>query len=137
MDSYFRNMVLVDGYAGVYQPTPGKLVEVSNTDESATIYSDATDAYNWKKMEKNFYMWHGMLGQNDAFTDWQRKGGMRMNRDWELPFQKHMRKFYDGFGHLDWGPWHGETRGPEMYERWNNMDYVFRTMHMARGERPY
>lgn len=137
MDAYFRNMVLVDGYAGVYQPTPGKLLEVADSPEAVTIVSDATEAYQWKKMEKNFYMWHGMLGQNDAFTDWLRDGGMRMNRDWELPFQSHMREFYDGFAHLDWGPWHGETRGPEYYERWNNMEYVYRTLHMARGEHPY
>ena len=134
MDSYFRNMVLVDGYAGVYQPTPGKLLEVANTDAAATIVSDATEAYRWKKQEKNFYHWHDMLETATPFTDWLRNRGWRMNRDWELPFQPHMRAFYDGFAHLDWGPWHGETRGPEYYERWNDMEYVFRTLHMARGD---
>ena len=137
MDAYFRNMVLVDGYAGVYQPTPGKLLEVANTDDAATIVSDATEAYRWKKMEKNFYLWHGMLKQAPLFTDWLRDRGWRMNRDWELPFQPHMKEFYNGFAHLDWGPWHGETRGPEYYERWNDMEYVYRTLHLARGEHPY
>lgn len=137
MDAYFRNMVLVDGYAGVYQPTPGKLLKVANTDAAATIVSDATEAYRWKKQEKNFYHWHDMLKTAPCFTDWLRNRGWRMNRDWELPFQPHMRVFYDGFAHLDWGPWHGETRGPEYYERWNDMEYVFRTLHLARGKHPY
>jgi len=137
MDAYFRNMVLVDGYAGVYQPTPGKLLEVADTDVAATIVSDATEAYRWKKMEKNFYLWHDMLGEAPLFTDWLRDLARRKNRDWELPFQPHMKEFYNGFAHLDWGPWHGETRGPEYYERWNDMEHVFRTLHLARGKRPY
>jgi len=137
MDSYFRNMVLVDGYAGVYQPTPGKLLAVYDTPAAATFVSDATDAYSWKKQEKNFYLWHHMLDENPVHTDWLRHIGFRINRNWELPFQPHMRAFYDGFAHLDWGPWHGETRGPEYYERWQTMDHVFRTFHLARGKRPY
>ncbi len=28
MDCYFRNMVLIDGYAGVYSPVCGKLMKV-------------------------------------------------------------------------------------------------------------
>ncbi len=137
MDSYFRNMVLIDGLAGVYQPTPGKLLSVSDNDAATIIASDATDAYEWKKHEKNFYHWHGMLDQIPAHTAWQKNRGFRINRDWELPFQPHMKKFYDGFAHLDWGPWHGETRGPEYYERWNDVDHVFRTMALTRGEHPY
>jgi len=137
MDCYFRNMVLIDGMAGVYQPVAGKLMSVVDKPAAATFVSDATDGYNWRKREKNFYMWHDMLDQNPVHTNWLKHLGFRMSRDWELPFQKHMREFYDGFAHLDWGPWHGETRGPEYFQRWNRVDHVFRTLHMARGEHPY
>jgi hypothetical protein len=137
MDSYYRNMVLIDGKAGVYQPIAGKFMSLTDSGEACTIVSDATDAYNWRKREKNFYLWHDMLDTAPHHTNWLKFMGFRKNRNWELPFQSQMREFYDGFAHLDWGPWHGETRGPEYFERWNNVDHVFRTMHMARGDKPY
>ena len=137
MNPYFHNMVVINGMAGVYQPVAGRMIGVYDTPAAATFVSDATDGYNWRKQEKNFYLWHPMLKTTPVFTDWLRDTGFRMDRTWELPFHRHMREFYDGFAHLDWGPWHGETRGPEYYQRWNDVDHVFRTLHLARGAKPY
>ncbi|WOO39779.1 LamG-like jellyroll fold domain-containing protein [Rubellicoccus peritrichatus] len=134
MNPYFHNMVLIDGKAGVYQPVAGRMIGAYDSEAAATVVSDATDGYNWKKEEKNFYMWHEMIDSTPVHSDWLRYRGLDMNRDWELPFQTHMREFYDGFAHLDWGPWHGETRGPEYFHRWNDVERVMRTLHLARPD---
>ena len=135
MDCYFRNMVLIDGYAGVYSPVCGKLMSVEDNDHATTFISDQTDQYNWRKIEKNFYSWHNLVKENP--WEAERWPGGKWGRDWEVPFHEHMRRYHEGIAGLDWGNWHGETRGPEMYQRWNRVDHVFRTLHMTKGEHPY
>jgi hypothetical protein len=135
LDSYFRNMVLIDGYAGIYSPVAGKLMLADDNASGSTFISDATDQYNWRKREKNFYSWHPMLKEADMHMN-SFVGG-RWGRDWEVPFQEQMRTYHEGYAGLDWGNWHGETRGPEMFERWNDVDHVFRTMHLSKGKKPY
>ncbi|WOO39773.1 chitobiase/beta-hexosaminidase C-terminal domain-containing protein [Rubellicoccus peritrichatus] len=137
MDSYFRNTVLVDGYAGIYSPVAAELMAVTDTDQGTTFISDNTDQYNWRKHEKMFYLWHPLLEEAGFHMGAFGRHGMNMNRKWELPFQDHMKEYQDGYAGLDWGNWHGETRGPEMYEVWNNIDHAFRTLHLAKGEKPY
>jgi len=137
MDCYFRNMVLIDGLAGVYQPVAGRMVGVHDSPAAATFVSDATDGYRWRKLEKLFELDHPMLDEAPCFTAWEKENPFRLDRFTELPFHPHMREFYDGFGHLDYGPWHGETRGPERYQKWNDVRRVYRTFHLARGTRPY
>ena len=46
-------------------------------------------------------------------------------------------RWNDGFAHTDYGPWSGETRLVEHYREWNPVEQAFRTVHLARGERPY
>ena len=135
MDAYFRNTVLIDGYAGVYHPVCADLMAVEDTEISTTFVSELTDQYNWRKQEKLFYSWHNLYAENP----WEGKRwvGGRWGRGWEVPFHDHMRELHEGYTGLDWGNWHGETRGPEMYERWNDVDHVFRTVHMTKGETPY
>ena len=137
MDCYFRNMVLIDGFAGVYQPVAGRMIGVYDTPAAATFVSDATEGYRWRKREKLFELDHPMIEEAACFTDWEREKPFQLDRYTELPFPAHMRAFYDGFGHLDWGPWHGETRGPERYQKWNDVQGVYRTFHLARGKAPY
>ena len=136
MDCYFRNMVLIDGRAGVYPPPCGKLMQVEDSAASTTFVSDATIQYNWWQGGKNFYDWHGAF--DDAklhMAPW--RGSDRLSRGSELPFPPHMRRYHEGLAGLDWGAWHGESRGPGMYRRWNHVDHVFRTLHMTKGETPY
>ncbi|MCP4644358.1 MAG: hypothetical protein GY851_28200, partial [bacterium] len=137
MDCYFRNMVLIDGRAGVYQPVAGRMVGVYDSPAATTFVSDATDAYNWRKIEKLFELDHAMLGSASIFAEWEKDNPFKLDRNTEMPFHPHMREFYEGFAHLDWGPWHGETRGPERYQWWNTVRRVYRTMHVARGKAPY
>ncbi|RMD73644.1 MAG: hypothetical protein D6820_18230, partial [Lentisphaerae bacterium] len=135
MDCYFRNMVLIDGYAGIYSPVCAKLLNVIDNEYATTFISDNTDQYNWRKQEKLFYSWHNLIKENP----WEAKRfpGGRWGRDWEVPFHPHMRIYHENLAGLDWGNWHGETRGPEMYQRWNDVDHVFRTLHLCKGEHPY
>ncbi|MEM1108101.1 MAG: chitobiase/beta-hexosaminidase C-terminal domain-containing protein [Planctomycetota bacterium] len=134
LDSYFRNAVLIDGKAGIYSPTAAKLMEVSNTPHGVTMVSDNTDQYNWRKWEKNMHLWAGV--NKEALDGYLYTGytSEHMARDWEIPFQPHMREYIEGFASLDWGNWHGETRGTEMYGRWNDIDHAFRTLHLAKGD---
>ncbi len=135
MAPYFRSVVLINGKAGVYPPVPGKLMEVIDGSEATTFVSDLTDQYNWKKKEKNFYSWHGLREEQPWFA--LEYGGLRWGRKWELPFLPQLREYQEGYAGLDWGNWHGETRGPEMFEQWNDVEHVFRTVHMTKGEKPY
>ena len=138
-DCYFRNMVLIDGLSGAYPPVHGRLMDVIDKPEAATFVSDATDQYNWGAAGKNFYLWHSLLHDGGIHT----RSGIWTNsplaagRQWELPFQKNAREHFEGFAGLDWGAWHGETRGPNFFKRWNEVDHAFRTFHFARGDKPY
>ncbi|MEM0966316.1 MAG: LamG-like jellyroll fold domain-containing protein [Verrucomicrobiota bacterium] len=134
LDSYFRNAVLIDGKAGIYSPTAAKLMEVTDTPHGVTMVSDNTDQYNWRKWEKNMHLWAGKI--SEALDGYLYDGYTSefQDRDWEIPFQPHMREYIEGFASLDWGNWHGETRGTEMYGRWNDIDHAFRTLHLAKGD---
>ena len=138
-DCYFRNMVLIDGLSGAYPPVQGRLMDVVDKPETATFVSDGTDQYNWGAAGKNFYLWHGLLNDGGIHTrsDIWKNSPSAVGRQWELPFQKNAREHFEGFTSLDWGAWHGETRGPHYFKRWNEIDHVFRTFHFARGEKPY
>lgn len=137
LDCYFRNMVLIDGYSGIYSPVAADLMEVTDTAHGTTFISDNTDHYNYRKHEKMFYLWHPLIEQAPGFMGEYSRHGLVMDRSWELPFQPHMKEYQENKAGLDWGNWHGETRGPEMYSRWNDVDHVFRTVHLAKGAKPY
>jgi hypothetical protein len=138
-DCYFRNMVIIDGISGAYPPVQGRLMNVIDKPEAATFVSDATDQYNWGALGKNLYLWHGLLNGGGIHTrsDIWTKSPFSLGRNWELPFPKNAREHFEGFASLDWGAWHGETRGPYYFNRFNKIDHVYRTFHFARGEKPY
>lgn len=140
LDTSFRNMVLVDGLAGVYAPISGDWMTASGTEHSATAVCEMTSAYQWRKS------WNGLryLDHPGLTTAPYQMGGRfldaayQLNRFSEFAYLPRIREHYDGFAHLDYGPWHGETRGPEYYIKWNEpMAHVFRTLHFARGDKPY
>ncbi len=137
MDCYFRNMVLIDGYAGVYSPVAGQLMVVADNDLATTFVSDATDQYNWRKLEKSFQLWHPMFEQDLGLMAPYAENAMLLDREVELPFQTPIREYQEGYTGLDWGNWHGETRGPERFQRWNHVDHVYRTLHLVKGKTPY
>ncbi|MCD8167639.1 MAG: chitobiase/beta-hexosaminidase C-terminal domain-containing protein [Bacteroides sp.] len=144
MHSYYRNMVLIDGKGaggcepeGRQGPVPGKLIEVIDSPEATTMSADLTDCYNWMKRDKAFELDHGMYKEAFNHTSWNYENPFIMNRKMELPFHEQMKTFSEGFGHLDYGAWHGENRGTERYQQYNDVEYVFRTMHLARGKQPY
>ncbi len=137
--SYFRNMVLVDGLAGSSPPVSGRLIDAINSQYASTFVSDAADQYNWSLARGNFYLWHGLLkdgGLHVRGDSWT-LAPYETARSWELPFQKASRAFFQGFAHLDWGACLGETRGPNFLVRRNDLVHVFRTLHLARGAKPY
>ena len=140
LDTSFRNMVIVDGLAGVYAPISGDWMTASSTAHSATSVSEMTSAYQWRKSMNGLrYLDHPGLKtapyqMGSRFLD----AAYQLTRLSEFAYLPKIREHYDGFAHLDYGPWHGETRGPEYYIQWNEpMDHVFRTFHFARGTTPY
>ncbi len=140
LDTSFRNMVTVDGLAGVYAPISGDWMTASGTDHSATAVSEMTSAYQWRKSINGIrYLDHPGIEQAPyQMTERFQGAAYQLNRFSEFTYLPRIREHYDGFAHLDWGPWHGETRGPEYYIKWNDpMDHVFRTLHFARGSAPY
>jgi hypothetical protein len=136
MDCFFRNMVLIDGKAGIYPNACGKLMQVEDNDIATTFISDATLQYNWWQGGKNFYEWHGAYDDSPLHMSmW--KDSELLGRLSEPTFTPHMRKLNENYAGLDWGAWHGESRGPAVYHRWNHVDHVFRTLHMTKGDAPY
>jgi hypothetical protein len=139
LDTNFRTMVTVDGLAGVYAPISGDWMTASHTELTATSVSEMTSAYQWRKSKNALrYLDHPGLDQAPYQMKTFANGAYELNRYSEFAFLPKIREHYDGFAHLDYGPWHGETRGPEYYIKWNDpMEHVFRTIHFARGEKPY
>ena len=140
LDTSFRNMVTVDGLAGVYAPVSGDWMTAKGTKDSATSVSEMTTAYQWRKSINGLrYLDHpGLKTAPYQMSGQFLKAAYQLNRFSEFAYLPLIRQHYDGFAHLDYGPWHGETRGPEYYIKWNDpMDHVFRTLHFARGENPY
>lgn len=140
LDTSFRNMVTVDGLAGVYAPISGDWMTANNYPDAANSVSEMTSAYQWRKS------WNGLryLDHPGLKTAPYQMGGRFLGAAWQLnrfsefAYLPKIREHYDGFASLDYGPWHGETRGPEYYIKWNDpMDHVFRTTHLARGKQPY
>ncbi len=137
-DCTFRAMVTVDGLAGVYCPVSGDWMTAHDTPEAATSVAEMTTAYQWRKLSKLLHLDHPALEQAPLKMAHFAEAAYTQDRFTELPHLPKVREHYDGFAHLDYGPWHGETRGPERYGKWNDpMRYVFRTIHFARGKKPY
>lgn len=131
-----QNMILIDGLAAPrWQPVPGRILGVYDSAAGTAAAGDATDGYNWDKQEKMQEAWHPALAVKG--WSWMKGAGKGCGRDWELPFHPIIRRFNEGFAHLEWGNWHGETRGPERYRQWNQVERVLRTVQLARGRYPY
>lgn len=133
-DSSFRSMVTVDGLAGVYSPVSGDWMTAHNTPEAATSVGEMTTSYQWRKLSKLMHLDHPALEQSPLKMGHFSQAAYDQDRFTELPYLPKIKEHYDGFAHLDYGPWHGETRGVERYGKWNDpMRYVFRTINFARG----
>jgi hypothetical protein len=131
-----RNMILIDGEGPPrWQPVPGIVVGQWETAEAGAACFDATDGYNWRKTEKLFDRWHPMLYHERE--SWLIGAGFQITRDFEQPFMPTIKRYQEGFSHANWGNWHGESRGNERFVQWNRVERVMRTMHLARGKRPY
>jgi len=137
-DCTFRAMVTVDGLAGVYCPVSGDWMSAHDTPDAATSVAEMTTAYQWRKLSKVLHLDHPANEQAPLKMLPFMEQAYTQDRFTELPYLPKIREHYDGFAHLDYGPWHGETRGAERYGKWNDpMRYVFRTIHFARGAAPY
>ena len=139
LDASFRNMVTVDGLASIYAPISGDSMDAFGTEDTTTSVAEMTTAYQWRKSWNGLrYLDHpGMTTAPYQMTGFA-NAAYQLNRYSEVAYLPRIREHYDGFAHLDYGPWHGETRGPEYYVKWNDpMDHVYRTLHFARGKKPY
>jgi hypothetical protein len=133
-DTSYRAMATVDGLAGVYCPVSGDWMTAHNTPQAATSVGEMTTAYQWRKGSKLMHLDHPGLKQAPLKLGHFSEAAYSQDRFTELPYLPEIKEHYDGFAHLDYGPWHGETRGPERYIKWNEpMEFVFRTIHFARS----
>lgn len=116
-------------------PIGAQILSVHDTPEATAFVADATDEYNWRKREKTLMLWHPDL---DVSNTWLKDNGWDARRNAEPPFLPAMRWYYEGYGHPDYGNWHGETRGLERYHLEDrSIDKAIRTVHLARGKFPY
>ena len=137
-DASYRAMVTVDGLAGVYSPVSGDWMTAHDTPEAATAVAEMTTSYQWRKLAKLLHLDHPALEQAPLKMARWAEAAYKQDRFTELPYLPKIKEHYDGFAHLDYGPWHGETRVCERYVKWNDpLRHVFRTLHVARGDKPY
>jgi hypothetical protein len=137
-DCTFRAMVTVDGLAGVYTPVSGDWMTAWDTPQAATSVAEMTTAYRWRKLCGIQELDHPALTQMPLKMAPFAEQAYQQDRYSEIAYLPKIREHYDGFAHLDYGPWHGENRGPQRYRKWSDpMRHVFRTIHFARGEKPY
>jgi hypothetical protein len=135
-DSRLHGTPQIDGRGPTrWQPIGANILAVHDTPEATVFVADATDEYNWWKFEKTSMLWHPDI---DISNTWLKNNGWLTRRNQEVPFLPGLRWYYEGFGHPEYGNWHGETRGLEWYYLEDrSIDLAMRTVHLARGRFPY
>lgn len=133
--TWLQNMLTIDGEGLAWPPTPGVWLGVEENDLGITASGDAKVAYSHSKhMQIHALNWESAkLPYFGAFVE----KNYDMTRDLQVAYHPETIKFNDGYAHTDYGPWSTETRLVENYHENNPMKQVYRTIHLAKGKRPY
>lgn len=133
--TFLQNMISVDGKGQQWPPVAGTWLGVKESPEGLTAAGDGKDGYTYTKVMQvhplNFPS--SKIPYYAPFAE----GNFDLTRDKQVAFNPRTVKFYDGYGHTDYGPWSGETRLIEEYKYFNPMEQLYRTVHLARGNHPY
>jgi len=130
-----QNMLTVDGRGLTWPPVPGVWLGVNEGPHGLSAAGDARLAYSYGKVMQvhSLASPSGKLPYYAPFTE----RNFDLTRDLQVAFHPGTVAFNDGYAHTDYGPWSGETRLVEHYRVNNPMQQAYRTVHLARGERPY
>ena len=130
-----QNMLTVDGRGLSWPPAPGVWLGVNEGPHGLSAAGDARMAYSFGKVMQVHPLSFpsGKLPYYAPFTE----RNFDLSRDLQVAFHPGTVAFNDGYAHTDYGPWSGETRLVENYTTNNPMAQAYRTVHLARGARPY
>lgn len=133
--TFLQNMLTVDGKGQRWPPAPGNWLGVKQSDHGLLAAGDGRIGYSFSKIMQvhPFSFPSTKTGYLAPFAE----GNVDMSRDIQVAFQPSTIKYYDGYGHTDYGPWSGETRLIEGYKPFNPMQQAFRTVQVAMGKYPY
>lgn len=133
--TFLQNMLSIDGRGQQWPPVPGTWLGVNETEDGLTASGDGKDGYTYTKVMQvhplNFPS--AKIPYYAPFAE----GNFDLTRDKQVAFNPRTIKFYDGYGHTDYGPWSGETRLIEEYKYFNPMEQLYRTVHLAKSKNPY
>ena len=130
-----QNMLTVDGRGLSWPPVPGVWLGVNEGPHGLSAAGDARMAYSYGKVMQVHPLAFpsGKLPYYAPFTE----RNFDLARDLQVAFHPGTVAFNDGYAHTDYGPWSGETRLVEHYNTTNPLAQAYRTVHLARGSRPY
>ncbi|MFZ4456879.1 MAG: FN3 associated domain-containing protein [Bacteroidales bacterium] len=133
--TFLQNMLTIDGKGCHWPPTPGTWLGVRESPEGLIAVGDGKDGYSYSKNMQVHPLYYPStkIPYYAPFAE----GNFDLSRDIQVAFNPRTIKFFDGYGHTDYGPWSGETRLVEGYSSWNPMQQFYRTVQMARGQNPY
>ena len=133
--SFLQNMLTVDGKGQRWPPAPGNWLGFAASKDGLVAAGDGHIGYSFTKVMQihPFSFPSSKTGYLAPFAE----GNVDMSRDIQVAFQPSTIKYYDGYGHTDYGPWSGETRLIEGYRDYNPMQQAFRTVQLAKGKYPY
>lgn len=133
--SFLQNMLTVDGKGQHWPPAPGNWLGFIDSKDGLIAAGDGHIGYSFTKVMQihPFSFPSAKTGYLAPFAE----GNVDMSRDIQVAFQPSTIKYYDGYGHTDYGPWSGETRLIEGYRTYNPMQQAFRTVHLSKGKFPY
>ncbi len=131
-----QNMLTIDGRGLSWPPVPGVWLGVNEGPHGLSAAGDARLAYRHNKVMQVHPLSFpsGHLPYYRPFTE----KNFDLTRDLQVAFHPGTVAFNDGYAHTDYGPWSGETRLVEFYgDNQPDVAQAYRTVHLARGERPY
>ena len=130
-----QNMLTIDGRGLSWPPVPGVWLGVNEGPHGLSAAGDARLAYRHKKLMQvhSLASPSGKLPYYAPFTE----KNFDLTRDLQVAFHPGTVAFNDGYAHTDYGPWSGETRLVEYYGDNQPVAQADRTVHLARGPRPY
>ncbi|MEN9841031.1 MAG: hypothetical protein RL376_831, partial [Verrucomicrobiota bacterium] len=130
-----QNMLTIDGRGLSWPPVPGVWLGVNEGPHGISAAGDARLAYSHTKIMQVHPLASpsGKLPYYAPFTE----KNFDLTRDLQVAFHPGTVAFNDGYAHTDYGPWSGETRLVEYYGQNVPTTQADRTVHLARGPRPY
>ncbi len=136
-EPFYHNMTSVNGVGPkTLGAATARFDSFAESGEAVTLVSDHANGWRWSMIPGGHDLSHPMYTVVNDFL-FNRSSVFMQNRSTTVPVPPRIRRFYEGYAHTDYGPWHGENRGPYLFQRWQDIDGYFRILHVVRGRHPY